>query len=220
MTRWFSSFHWLSSFRQFSFVHLFGFLGYFVCISIIGCQSTGLYTESKVISNIDDSLKTPSWANGSIPFYMDNSDIVYVNVVSMEGGSRSDACLRAAQMNASAEMMKSVKIALTVSGQVEELSASADPAVSSLTAYLSQGTLSGARVVARYWEYRIEPDASGRNGIKRLRCAVKVSIPKDILEKQMRAAIEKSPEGNPEIRQKLLNAQKQFIDSVSATPAP
>jgi hypothetical protein len=39
------------------------------------------------------------------------------------------------------------------------------------------------------------------------------------LEKQMRAAIDGEGDGNPQIRQKLIEAQTQFINSLAEKPA-
>jgi hypothetical protein len=40
-----------------------------------------------------------------------------------------------------------------------------------------------------------------------------MGIEKAVLEKQLRDAMSGGMQGNPEIRQKLLNAQKDFIDN-------
>ena len=98
--------------------------------------------------------------------------------------------------------------------KVEDLNASSDPSLSSLTAFLSQGNISGAKVTTTYWEQTMEADESGMRPTKKLMCAVQVAIEKALLDKQMRDAINGAPGGNPEIRRKLLDAQKNFIESV------
>jgi hypothetical protein len=68
------------------------------------------------------------------------------------------------------------------------------------------------KTVERYWEKRVESNSSGTRELK-LACAAKMGIEKGVLEKQLRDALSGGMQGNPEIRQKLLNAQKDFIDN-------
>ena len=85
-------------------------------------------------------------------------------------------------------------------------------AIENLTAFLSMGRLSGAQVAERYWERKEESDAQG-NRVLRLHCATKIAINKASLERQLRDATTVRG-GNPEIREKLLQAQKDFIEGV------
>lgn len=96
-----------------------------------------------------------------------------------------------------------------------EVSATSDPATESLLAFLSQGKLSGVKVVGRYWERREESDSNGLR-VLRIHCASKVAIQRGLLESQMRDAMNGSGVGSPEIREKLLDAQKKFLDSVES----
>lgn len=144
----------------------------------------------------------------------EGSNVVFVHKVTLSGSSRPDACVSMARTQAVGEMLKYIKNSVTTSGQVEDLNASSDPSLSSLTAFLSQGNISGAKVTTTYWEQTMEADESGMKPTKKLMCAVQVAIEKAVLDKQMRDAINGAPGGNPEIRRKLLDAQKQFIENV------
>ena len=64
---------------------------------------------------------------------------------------------------------------------------------------------------AKYWEKVEESDSSGSR-VLRIRCAAKVGIAKAQLAEQLRAATGTS--GNAEMRAKLLEQQKQFIDGL------
>ncbi|MES2614398.1 MAG: hypothetical protein V4591_03175 [Bdellovibrionota bacterium] len=187
--------------------------------SVIGCSSSH-YIKTEVISNSDRTLKTPDWVLSSKILNDENGQVVYNYKMNLDGSARPDACVAMARSQAVAEMLKYIKNAVTTSGQVEDLNASSDPSYSSLTAFLSQGNISGAQVTESYWEQTMEADASGMRPIKKLSCAVKVGIDKQTLDKQMRDAINGAPGGNPEIRKKLIDAQKNFIDNVGNQAAP
>jgi hypothetical protein len=193
--------------------------------SIIGCSSTGQnsgasvnsgpnYIKTEVINNSDRSNKTPDWVLSGKVLNTENAQLVYTYKMNLDGTARPDACVAMARSQAVGEMLKYIKNAVTTSGQVESLNASSDPSYSSLTAFLSQGSLSGAQVTDTYWEQTMEADASGLNAVKKLYCAVKVAIDKETLVKQMNDAINGTAGGNPEIRKQLINAQKNFIDNV------
>ncbi|KAB8031829.1 hypothetical protein [Fluviispira multicolorata] len=182
---------------------------------IAGCTSSSKYIKSEVIANSTKTLKTPDWALNSQVMVEDGGNFIFIHKMTLSGTSRPDACISMARTQAVGEMMKYIKNSVTSSGQVEELNASSDPSMSSLTAFLSQGNISGAKVTTTYWEQTMEADDSGVRPIKKLMCAVQVSIDKSTLERQMKDAINGVPGGNPEIRQKLLDAQKNFIEGVA-----
>ena len=187
-----------------------------VSSTLISCTSSPHapeFKKSRVIERIGDLEETPKWATGEISMYEEKGNLVYVNATSMSGDARTEACIRAAEERGRAEMLRFIKDNVTASGQLSEESASRDPAVESLIAFLSQGQISGARIGARYWEKREETDASG-NRVLRIRCAAQVTILKSDLESQMRTALNGGRSGNPEIRERLLNAQKSFIDNL------
>ncbi len=188
-------------------------------LSVIGCTSSK-YVKTEVINNSDRTLKTPEWILNSKILNEDNGQIVYIYKMNLDGSARPDACIAMVRAQAVAEMLKYIKNSVTASGQVEDLNASSDPSYSSLTAFLSQGSISGAQVTDTYWEQTMEADASGMRPIKRLMCAVKLGIDKQTLDKQMRDAINGTPGGNPEIRKKLIDAQKNFIDNAGKNDAP
>jgi hypothetical protein len=194
-----------------------GILG--ICMLAASCSSSPDYIKTEVINNSDRTLTTPDWVLSSQILSEENGDVVYIYKMNLDGSVRPDACVAMARTQAGGQMMQYIKNAITTSGQVEDLNASEDPSYNALTAFLSQGSISGAKTTQTYWEQTIEGDETGLHPVKKLLCAVKVSISKTTLDKQMRDAINGQPGGNPEIRQKLLNAQKDFIDSVGQSDA-
>lgn len=183
---------------------------------VVSCASSPSrrgYDASRVIERIGGKTETPVWASGEKALVEENSQVQFVNTISMSGDARPEACVRAAEETGRAQMMRYIKDALTSAGQVSELSSTDDPAVESLTAFLAQGRISGASIAGRYWEKREESDASGER-VLRLHCAAKVAVSKTVLEKQLRDSIS-GTQGNPEIRKKLLDAQKTFIDGLA-----
>lgn len=186
----------------------------FILLTQLNCATSGSpgYSESKVIERIGGREATPEWTFGETPMSIENGDVVFVNIVSMSGNSRAESCLKSAELDGRSKFLRYIQENITTSGQLNEISATDDPAYESLTAFLSQGKLSGAKTTARYWEKREESDESGAR-VLRLKCAVKVALKKSELEKQMRAATGNG--GNKEIRDQLINAQKVFIESIS-----
>ena len=185
------------------------FLG---CISATNNQPE--YLPSRVLERIAQSTQSPGWASGAMTFYEDRGDINYIETVTMSGNARPEACNHAAADLGRVQILRQIRDAITSSGQVVESAVTADPAVERLMAFLSQGQLSGVKLVGRYWERREESDASG-NRVLRVLCASKIAIPRSLLEAQLRAATNGGAAGNPEIRQKLLDAQKAFLDNIS-----
>ena len=188
-------------------------------IFLSSCRSSSKYVKQEIIANSDKTLETPDWVLNSSVIREEGSNIIFIHKVTLSGASRPDACVSMARTQAVGEMLKYIKNSVTASGQVEDLNASTDPSLSSLTAFLSQGNISGAKVTTTYWEKTKEADDSGVRPTQKLMCAVQVAIEKSVLDKQMRDAINGAPGGNPEIRRKLLDAQKQFIDSVGQKDA-
>jgi hypothetical protein len=183
-----------------------------------GCTSTsGLRPEfdaPRVIERFGNSTKTPDWVNSDNPLYIEKNDVVYVNAMTMSGDARPEACNNAAGNVGRSQILRQIKENMTVSGQISEISSSSDPAVESLLAFLSQGTLSGVKMMGRYWERREESDASGQR-VLRLHCSAKIGIARQLLEQQMLKAMGDSGSGNSEIRRRLLDAQKSFLDSIA-----
>jgi hypothetical protein len=182
--------------------------------AIASCSSSPHAIKHEVINNSDRTLKTPDWVLSQKVMSEENGNIIFVYRMNLDGDARPDACVSMARTQAVGEMAKYIKNAVTSSGQVEDLNDSDDPSMSSLTAFLSQGNISGARVTSTYWEQSIEGDSTGMRPVKKLFCAAQVSIDKGTLDRQMKDAINGAPGGNPEVRKKLIEAQKNFIDNV------
>lgn len=181
-----------------------------------GCVTTSQspeFRESRVVERIGKGDTTPKWADGSMTMFEDGQDAVFTSVMTMSGDSRPEACLKAADLDARAMMLRHIKDSLTASGQLNEVSASADPGYEGLIAFLSQGKISGAKTTERYWEKVEESDAAGAR-VLRMRCAIKLAIKKSDLQRQMREATEVKT-GNSEIRNKLIQAQGEFIESLN-----
>jgi hypothetical protein len=191
------------------FALIASFFGTIACTSVSGPE----FKKSAVVERMGDADETPKWASGENGMFEEKGQAVYVNIMTMSGDSRTEACVRAAEERGRVDMLRYIKDNITTSGQLNEDSVTKDPAMEGLTAFLAQGQLSGVRVGARYWEKREESDTSG-NRVLRLRCAAQAAISKADLDNQMRAAINRGKGGNPEIREQLLGAQKSFIDSI------
>lgn len=182
---------------------------------VSACSSTPKgpeFAPAEVLQRIGDKKKTPDWATGEKTAFTEDGLAIFVSTSTMNGDARVEACMRAAEETARAKFVRYIQEGITTSGQVNELSASQDPGVEALTAFLAQGKLSGVKTVERYWEKRVESTSSGSRELK-LACAAKMGIEKGVLEKQLRDAMNGGMQGNPEVRQKLLNAQKEFIDN-------
>lgn len=167
----------------------------------------------RVIERIGGLSETPEWASGIIPMTEERGEIIFVQTLTMQGDSRPEACLKAASDLGRAEFVRQIKDGITAAGQVNEGSATSDVAIESNVAYLSNLKLSGARIALRYWEKVEESDAS-RNRVLKVRCAAKVAVMKSLLDLQIRKATEVNAT-NPEIRKKLLEGQKAFLDQIA-----
>lgn len=193
-----------------------------LCVQLTGCASTSgkhSFAASRVIERAGGVDETPSWTDGALPLYEEGGQVIFVNTMSMSGDSRPEACSNVAADLGRAQILRHVKDNLTISGQLAEATASSDPSIESLFAFLSQGSLSGVKTVGRYWERREESDVNGQR-VLRLHCTAKIAIAKSHLDRQLRQAMDGASSGNPEIRQKLIEAQKDFIDSLSQKNSP
>lgn len=171
------------------------------------------FDESRVVERIGGIKETPKWATGMEPMLEEKGNVIYIQTLTMEGNSRPEACVKAASEMGRAEFVRQIKDGITAAGQVTEGSATSDVAIESNVAYLSNLKLSGAKVSERYWEKFEESDAS-RNRVLKIRCAAKVAISKALLDQQIRKATETNAT-NPEIRKKLLEGQKAFLDQIA-----
>lgn len=184
----------------------------------MSCTSTpdpdAKFTASKVIERMGGVEKTPEWATGARVMWKEAQEYRFAYVGTMAGNSRADACLKASALQAQTQMLQYIKTNITSSGQLSELSLSSDPAYESLTAFLSQGQLSGSAITQRYWEKFVSSNEQGER-VLQIRCAVTVGIKTSVLEKQLQEALNPEAKGNPEIREKLLNAQKEFLGSLN-----
>jgi len=171
------------------------------------------FHASKVLERMSGFETTPGWANGSKVMWKEQGDVLFANIMTMKGDSRPEACMNAASLAGKSQMLQYIKASITTSGQLNEMSASSDPAYESLTAFLSQGNISGASVRDRYWEKFVTSDESGQR-VLQIRCAASIAVRSAVLEKQLSEAMNPGQQGNPEIRQKLLEAQKEFIENL------
>lgn len=170
------------------------------------------YAPPRVIDRIASGSANPDWASGARPFYEEAGQMNYISTMLMSGDARPEACNNAAADLGRVQILRQLKDNLTASGQLTEANTVSDPGVESLIAFLAQGKLSGVRVTGRYWEKREESDSNSSRVLK-LFCATKITITRSLLDEQLRAALGGS--GNPEIRRKLLDAQKGFLDGIA-----
>lgn len=179
----------------------------FLCLMLTGCVTGKGFKAAEVVERIGERDETPEWAHGETAMTKDGGDVLFVSSLSMAGDARTEACMKASELDARAAILRYVKDAVTTSGQLNE--AGGDPAYEQLTAFLSQGTLTGVATRGRYWERREESSPDG-DRVLRTRCAAQVSIKRVDLERQLQAAMGSG--GNAEIRQKLLKAQTDFLE--------
>ena len=179
-----------------------------------GCVSvpTKEFKESRVIERIGNKSETPAWADGSVAMTEESSDVVFVSQISMGANSRTEACLKAAELDGRSSMARYIKEHISTSGQVNERDAASDPGYEALTAFLSQSKLSGVKTTQRYWEKVEQSDESGERVLK-LRCVAKLAINKAELQRQLREATTANG-GNAQIRASLLNAQSSFFEGL------
>lgn len=169
------------------------------------------FEKSQVLERIGGGEKTPEWANGSKVAWSEGPFTFFVSVTSMGGGARTSACMDAASIKSKSEILSYVKQGISTSGQLSQSGVENDPSFESLTAFLSQGKISGVNVVERYWEKSTATDESGQKSL-RIDCAAKAKIKTSDLLRQIRESM--GLKGNPEIREKLIEAQKSFIENL------
>lgn len=185
-----------------------------------GCTTTPGkpdFKASEVIERMGGASETPKWAVGENPMQIEGSDVVFISFLTMGADSRPEACFKASELEARSSFLRHIQEGISSSGQLNEQSAADDPAFESLTAFLSQGKVSGAKTTARYWE-KVEQSSESGDRVLKLHCSVKVAVKRSELERQIRAALGNG--GNKEIRDQLISAQKQFINSIAETGAP
>lgn len=163
------------------------------------------------MERMGEASETPKWSHGEKSMISEGSDIVFIHTTTMSGNSRTEACLESAELQGRASFLRYVQENTTSSGQFNEQSVVDDPAFESLTAFISQGKISGVTTRAKYFERREESSETGER-VLRLHCAIKVAVKRSELERQLRMALGNG--GNKEIRDQLLKAQKSFIESI------
>lgn len=175
-------------------------------------SSTVSYQPSEVIDRMPGQSEAPKWANGQFLMFREKGDVVYISQLSMSADSRPDICLRSAADIARVNILRQIKEQITSSSQFSEYSSSSDPAIESLSVFLSQGKLSGVRTKEAYWEKRLE-SVEGGERVLRLYCSAQVAIEKSLLSRQLQNALQSQ---NKTIKEKLLKAQADFIEGLES----
>lgn len=185
-------------------------------VTLVGCVTTPKgpeFEEDRIVQRMEGRDETPDFATGAKAMWTEGEQVFFANITSMAGDSRPEACMKAAETDARVGIVKYLNDNITASGQLAEANADSDPGYESLVAFLSQGKLSGVTVEERYWDRREQSRSSGERAL-RVHCAVKIAINKTQLAKQLREATTNVKSGDPEIRKKLLEAQKEFLDGI------
>lgn len=184
--------------------------------TVAGCVTSGKpgYEKAEVVERMGDKDETPQWTVGDVAMREEEGNVTFANFITMAGNSRPEACMKAAELDAKAQMLRHIKDNVVTSGQLNETSASDDPGFESLTAFFSSGKVNGAKIAERYWE-RVEESAESGERVLRLKCAAKVAVKKAELARQMRDAID-GPKGDPKVRAALNKATTDFIDGLSS----
>lgn len=189
---------------------------FLVFIAITRCSTTTKqpeFSKTKVIERISSKNETPKWATGEKTMWVEGVDVLFAHSSQMDGDSRPEACMKASSLQAKTEMLRYISEAISISGQFSEVDLQSDPAYESLTAFLSQGKISGVEPRDRYWE-KIEISNTSGERILKIHCAAIVAIKKTELNRQLKEATIEKPAGNPEIRKALLDTQKKFIENI------
>lgn len=190
-------------------------IGATVTVLLAGCVTAPAkpeYQESRVLERVGGKDETPEWADGTHSMEEAGADVIFVAQTTMGGNSRTEACVKAAELDGRASMLRYVKENISASGQVNETDAASDPGYESLTAFLSSGKLSGIKTTAKYWE-KVEQSDEGGDRVLKVRCVVKLAIKKSDLQRQLREATAASG-GNPKVHDALINAQSQFFENL------
>ena len=193
-------------------------------LAVTGCVTTPSkpeFEKAKVVDSLNDR-DLPDWAQRDDSMFEEDGNVSFVTGLSMAGNSRTDGCIEASRLQNESQMVRHIRQAITTSAQVNQTSASDDPGYEALTAMLSQGTIQGSRVTGKHW-LRVEESSESGERVLRLKCFTKVSVKKSELARQMRE-VTNQPNGNAQIRKKLLDAQSRYLDgigsSVSETTEP
>ena len=191
---------------------------------IIGCANEPEYSintfepkyeKTEIIERLGNVKETPSWANGSKVLWREKNEVIFVSTLQFDGNTRPESCMKAASLDGKANILSFIEENITSSGQLSELDASTDPAFESLTAFISQGKISGVSVKERYWEKIVTSTTDGQRSLK-LNCASKIAIKESDLRRQLAKATRSNPEGNKEIRDALIDAQVSFLNELPA----
>ena len=185
-------------------------------ILFTGCasdkESHPEFKSSKVIERMGGVDETPEWATGAKAMWAEGKMLYFANIVTLAGDKRPESCMEVAALKAKSKMLGYIQSNITTSAQIDE-DMRDDPTYESITAFLAQGKISGAAIAGRYYEFFTMSSTSGERELK-LRCAAKVSIKKATLERQLNEAMNPKKKGNPEVKKKLIDAQKKFIDDL------
>ncbi len=170
------------------------------------------YRASEVIETMGDTDK-PEWAFSGATMAVDDGDVIFISDLTMGANARPEACFKASELQGKSQMIGYIKSKITSSAQLNETNAESNPGFESLTAVLSQGSLSGVKTKDRFWEKRVESSETGERLLK-IHCTVKLGIAKGELARQLREASMTASGGNADIRAKLLKAQEIFIENI------
>lgn len=186
----------------------------FTAVFMGACTSTDHpdYRASEVIETMGD-IDKPEWALSGATMTEEEGDVIFISELSMGANSRPEACFKASELQGKSQMIGYIKSKITSSAQLNETNAESNPGFESLTAVLSQGTLSGVKTKDRFWEKRVESSETGERLLK-IHCTVKLAIAKGELARQLREASMAASGGNAEMKAKLLKAQETFIENI------
>ena len=174
------------------------------------------YKASEVIERMEGFSSTPDFATGQKVMWAEGGDIFFAYTIDMSGNTRDSACMQASSLGAKTHILTHVKEGITHSAQLSQMDAESSPAFESLTAQLSQLQMSGVTIVKQYFDRREVSDADTGERLLKIHCASVVSVKRSQLTKMLKDATQKSV-ADAGVREKLLNAQKDFIGSLSDT---
>jgi hypothetical protein len=180
---------------------------------LVLCFSGALSAEasaSDVIERMGRAESTPEWTYGGAVMWKEKDKVIFSYALEMSGDSRSDICMKAASLQARAEMRRYISESISSSELLSQANLTSDPEFESVTASLAQGKITGASTKEQYWEKLLTKNARGEERI-RMRCASQISVDQRDLNEQLNKTIEVATPNNPKVRRALMHAQTNFI---------
>jgi hypothetical protein len=179
-------------------------------LALTACATTSYHTQ--IVERIANKTETPQWSYIEKSTQEENNNLLFGYTTTTENTKRPEICLKVAEESAKANILRYVKDNVTHSGQTSETTSN-DLNLESLTTWISMGKLNSINTQDRYWEI-IQDNIQGNITFK-LRCAVRVSISKTELAKQIKEANQPKNNINEVVRKAQEDKTTEFIKNAN-----